>query len=229
MKTRLFLLLFFSFIIFFCVSAQRSNKKISITGRVTDLYSCPIYGALIMIDGKTTPAKTDDKGFYKLKVKTTASHIGVFTTTFGVKEVPINGRSVINFNLDQVNTIFQGKDTSIISDDVVNEGYGFTKKGSITRPVSKTDVSGKEYSSFSSIYDVLRTLPNVNVSGNSVTVRGVATTGNTSPLFVVNGVAVSSINTINPSMIKTIEVLKGSSASVYGVQGANGVILIQLK
>ena len=107
--------------------------------------------------------------------------------------------------------------------------YGFTKKGNITRPVSKTDVSGVEYSSFSSIYDVLRTLPNVNVSGNSVTVRGVTTTGNTSPLFVVNGVAVSSINTINPSMIKTIEVLKGSSASVYGVQGANGVILIQLK
>ena len=90
-------------------------------------------------------------------------------------------------------------------------------------------MSGKEYSSFSSIYDVLRTLPDVNVSGSSVTVRGVGTTGNSSPLFVVNGVTVSSINTINPSMVKSIEVLKGSAASIYGVQGANGVILIQLK
>ena len=229
MKTRLFLLLILSFIVFFDVSAQKSNKKITITGRVTDLYSSPVYGALIMIDGKTTSAKTNDKGFYKIKVKPSASQIGVFTTTLGVKEVPINGGSVVNFNLDQVNTVFQGKETSSVSDEVVNEGYSFAKKGSITKPVSKTDVSGKEYSSFSSIYDVLRTLPDVNVSGSSVTVRGVGTTGNSSPLFVVNGVTVSSINTINISMVKSIEVLKGSAASIYGVQGANGVILIQLK
>ena len=67
------------------------------------------------------------------------------------------------------------------------------------------------------------------VSGNSVTIRGINTTGSSTPLFVVNGRTVNSINGIDPSMVKSIEVLKGPSASVYGLQGANGVIIIHLK
>jgi len=53
--------------------------------------------------------------------------------------------------------------------------------------------------------------------------------GNTSVLFVVNGTIVRSISGIDPAMVKSIEVLKGPSASVYGMEGANGVIVIQLK
>jgi TonB-dependent starch-binding outer membrane protein SusC len=67
------------------------------------------------------------------------------------------------------------------------------------------------------------------VSGSAVTIRGVGTTGSSSPLFVVNGITTTSISGINPSIVKSIEVLKGPAASVYGLQGANGVILIQLK
>jgi TonB-dependent SusC/RagA subfamily outer membrane receptor len=226
MKIKLFLLLLISFIAFFDSPAQKNNKKIIITGRVTDLYSSPVSGALIMIDGKNTTAKTDAKGFYKIKVKSSASQIGVFTTITGVKEEPVNGRTVVNFNLDKIFTLLPGAG---ISEEVVNEGYGTAKKGNISKPVSKTDVSGKEYSSFSSIYDILRTLPDVMMSGSNVTVRGVGTTGSSAPLFVVNGITVSSISNINPSTVKSIEVLKGPAASVYGLQGANGVILIQLK
>jgi TonB-dependent starch-binding outer membrane protein SusC len=53
--------------------------------------------------------------------------------------------------------------------------------------------------------------------------------GNTAPLFVENGTPMSSIDAISPSMIKSIEVLKGPAASVYGIDGANGVIIIKLK
>jgi len=69
----------------------------------------------------------------------------------------------------------------------------------------------------------------LTVSGNSVTVRGVSSIGSSTPLFVVNGTTVSSVNGIDPAMVKSIEVLKGPSASVYGLQGANGVIIIRLK
>jgi TonB-dependent SusC/RagA subfamily outer membrane receptor len=229
MKIKLFLLLLISFIAFFDSPAQKNNKKIIITGRVTDLYSSPVSGALIMIDGKNTTAKTNDLGNYKIKVKPTASQIGVFTTFTGVKEEPIKGRTVINFNLDkffslQPNAGKVGKD-----EEVVNEGYGAIKKSNISKPVTKSDVSGNEYAAFSSIYEVLRTVPGVMVSGSSVSIRGVGTMGSSSPLFVVNGRTVSSINGINPSMVKSIEVLKGPAASVYGLQGANGVIVIQLK
>jgi TonB-dependent SusC/RagA subfamily outer membrane receptor len=227
MKIKLFLLLLISFIAFFDSPAQKNNKKITITGRVTDLYSSPVSGALIMIDGKNTTAKTDAKGDYKIKVKPLASQIGVFTTITGVKEEPINERTVINFSLNKI--ILQQGSGSTVSEEVVNEGYGTAKKGNISKPVTRSDVSGREYSSFSSIYDVLRTVPDVMVSGTNVTVRGVGSTGSTSPLFVVNGITVSSVSSINPSTVKSIEVLKGPSASVYGLQGANGVILIQLK
>jgi len=229
MKTRLFLLLLLSIIAFFDVSAQKSNKKIKITGRVTDLYSSPVSGALIMIDGNTTGVKTNYKGNYKIKVHLSAKEIGVFTTVTGVKEEPIDGRTVVDFNLDKIITVVQDAGTGDVSEDVVNAGYGTARKGDLSKPVTKSDVSGKEYSSFSSIYDVLRTVPDVMVSGTNVTIRGVGTTGSRDPLFVVNGVTVRSISTINPSTVKSIEVLKGSAASVYGLQGANGVILIQLK
>lgn len=173
MKIKLFLLLLLSFIAFFDVSAQKNNKKITITGRVTDVYNSPVSGAFIMIDGKTTTTKTNDKGLYKVKIKPIASQIGVFTTITGVKEEPINGRTVVNFNLDKIITLQPGIGTGGVSEDVVNEGYGVTKKGNLSKPVTKSDVSGIEYSSFSSIYDVLRTVPDIMVSGSSVTVRGV--------------------------------------------------------
>jgi TonB-dependent SusC/RagA subfamily outer membrane receptor len=229
MKIKLFLLTFISFLLFFDIAAQKNNNKITITGRVTDLYRSPVSGALIMIDGKNTAAKTGDKGQYKIKVKSSAAVIGVFTTVTGAKEEPINGRTVINFELNKVITLLQGVGTSGVSEEVINEGFGTAKKGNISKPVSKSDVSGNEYSSFSSIYDVLKTVPGVTVSGTSVTVRGVGTTGSSSALFVINGITTSSISGINPSTVKSIEVLKGPAASVYGLQGANGVILIQLK
>jgi TonB-dependent SusC/RagA subfamily outer membrane receptor len=226
MKIKLFLLTLIFFAMFFDISAQKNNKKITITGKLTDLYYSPVSGVLIMIDGKTIESKTNSKGLYKIKVKPSAQKIGIFTTSTEVKEEPINGRTTINFNLDKFipRQLNAGTD-----DEVVNEGYNVARKKDITKPVTKTDISGNEYASFSSIYEILKTIPGLTVSGKSVTVRGISTWGSSTPLFVVNGTPVNSIDAINPSMVKSIEVLKGPSASVYGLQGANGVIIIRLK
>ncbi|MCX6260913.1 MAG: TonB-dependent receptor plug domain-containing protein [Bacteroidia bacterium] len=229
MKTKLFLLTLIFFTVFFDISAQKGNKKNTITGKVTDLYNSPVPGAFIMIDGKNIERKTDSKGFFKIKVKSSAQKIGIFTTFAEVKEEPINGRTIINFNLDKIVPRQLNAGTSFSDDEVVNEGYNVSRKRNITNPVTKTDVSGNEYASFSSIYEILKTIPGLTVSGNRVTVRGVNTTGSSTPLFVVNGTPVNSIDAINPSMVKSIEVLKGPSGSVYGLQGANGVIIIRLK
>jgi TonB-dependent SusC/RagA subfamily outer membrane receptor len=229
MKTKLFLLILVFFMVFFDLAAQKAGKKIVITGRVTDLYSSPVSGAFIMIDGESTGRKTDVKGFFNVKVKPSAKQIGVFTTFTEMKEEPINGRTTVNFTLDKIvpRPVNAARVTS--DDEVVDEGYNVARKRNISKPVTRTDVSGNEYASFSSIYEVLRTIPGLTVSGTSVTVRGISTLGSSSPLFVVNGTTVNSINGIDPAMVKSIEVLKGPSASIYGLQGANGVIIIKLK
>ncbi len=229
MKIRLFLLTLIFFSLFFDMAAQKANKKIAITGKVTDLYNNPVSGVIIMIDGKSTDRKTDNKGFFKINVKSSALKIGIFTTFTEAGEEPINGRTTINFILDKFVPRQQNAGTDISDNEVVNEGYSVSRKKNITKPVTKTDVTGKEYASFSSIYEMIRTVPGVMVSGNSVTIRGTGTTGSSAPLYVVNGTPVNSISGIDPSMVKSIEVLKGPSASVYGLQGANGVILIRLK
>jgi len=229
MKIKLFLLTIIFFTGFFDLSAQKTNKRITITGKVTDLYNSPVSGAFIMIDGKSTERKTNVKGLFKVKVKPSAQRIGIFTTFTELKEEPINGRTTINFNLDKFVPQQLNAGSGVSNDEVIDEGYSVARKKNITKPVTKSDVSGNEYASFSSIYEILRTVPGVAVSGNSVTVRGISTTGSSAPLFVVNGTTVNSISGIDPSMVKSIEVLKGPSASVYGLQGANGVIIIHLK
>ena len=229
MKIKLFLLTLIFFTMFFDLSAQKTGKKLVITGKVTDLYNSPVSGAIIMIDGESTESKTNVKGLYKVKVKPSALRIGIFTTFAEVKEEPINGKTTINFNLDKFIPMQLNAGASIPDDEVINEGYNVARKRNISKPVTKSDVSGNEYASFSSIYEILRTIPGLTVSGNSVTVRGVSSIGSSAPLFVVNGTTVSSVNGIDPAMVKSIEVLKGPSASVYGLQGANGVIIIKLK
>lgn len=225
MKIKLFLLPLILFTMIIDLSAQKTDKKLTITGKVTDLYYSPVSGVFIMIDGKSTGKKTNIKGLFKVKVKPSAQRIGIFTTFTETIEEPINGRTTINFNLDKFIPLQINDGNGVSDDEVINEGYGVSRKRNITKPVTKTDVSGNAYASFSSIYEILRTIPGLMVTGNSVTVRG----SHTTPLYVVNGTTVSSIGGIDPAMVKSVEVLKGPSASVYGLQGANGVIIIHLK
>ena len=208
--------------------AQKSGKKLTITGKVVDANRSPISNITVLLDGKESNRKTDKEGNYKVKIKPDVQNIGIFTTSTGIVEEPVNGRTTINFTLENyiANAI---PDLSLSEEEVIEEGYGVSRKRDLTKSITKADVSGKEYITFNSIYEMLQTIPGIYVSGSNVTVRGISTTGNSSPLFVVNGSPVNSINGIDPAMVKTIEVLKGPAASVYGIQGANGVIIIKLK
>lgn len=192
------------------INAQKAPKKITITGRVTGEYNSAVKDALIMIDGKASSESTNKYGFYKIRVKPGTLMIGVFVPNEGVKEKPVNGRTVIDFNFEK-NTQFKSEETSPREiADQMNE--------------SKHVV----YANFSNIYEVLKTIQGVTVSGTQVFIRGIGSINDTTPLFVVDGVIVNSIADISPSNIKSIELLKGPDAAVYGVRGGNGVILITL-
>ncbi len=211
-------------------SGQKSNNKITITGSVLDATQRPVMNAIIMIDGIRTNYFTDPDGNYKIKVKRDAEKLGIFTFSNGIIEEPISGRTIINFTLGKLDSQKENIREDASGEEEISVGYGTVKKKDLTTQVNKIDGTNKKYASYSSIYDMIRgELAGVQVVGKSIKVQGANSFNlSTEPLLVIDGMVVSSIDDIPPQMVKSIEVLKGSSASIYGSRGANGVIIITL-
>ena len=206
---------------------QKANKKITITGIVLDAKQKPVEGAAIFIDKIKTTSVTDQKGYYKIKVNPDAKEILVFSLFNGASKEVINGRISINFTLTGKSTEPANKDKTD-QNKTVNVGYGTVQKKDVTTPVGVIDGQDPTLASYQSIYDMIRgRIPGVEVTGESIKISGSSSLNvSTEPLFVVDGVIVNNIDDISPQTVKSIEVLKGPAASVYGTRGANGVILI---
>jgi len=212
------------------IHAQKPAKKITITGEVRDQNKFPVPGANILIDDVNSNILTTQNGTYKIKVKRTAQKISIVSPA-GLAEEAINGRTTINFNL-KGSVLGQVKNQGMRpGDEEINIGYGNVKKRDLLQSVGKVDGTNNKYASYSSIYEMIKgEVAGVEVIGTSIRIRGTSSLmSGTQPLLVVDGVTVNSIDNILPMMVKSIEVLKGSGAAIYGSRGANGVILITLK
>ncbi len=212
-------------------NGQKSGKKIIITGVVTDLKQQPVAGAPIFVDNVKTNVTTNDKGFYKVKVSPDAKEILAFSLFLGAAQSPINGQTTVNLILTGNNTASPGKNARPNqNEEEVNVGYGTAKKKDLTMSVGSIDGQHQQFVGYQNIYEMIKgRVPGVEVNGTSIVIRGVSSLNLSSePLFVVDGVIVPNIDGIDPQIVKSIEVLKGAAASIYGTQGANGVILITL-
>jgi TonB-dependent starch-binding outer membrane protein SusC len=231
MKSRIIFILLLALIPAGFASAQKKAEKITITGQVMDASQYPVQGAEILIDGSKSGISTNKKGMYKVKVKPTVKKIGIYTTPPTVIQEAINGRTSINFTLNDsiVKEIYKLKNA--YGEETVNVGYGTQKRKNTTTSVGRIDGRQERFASYNSIYDMMRgELPGVVVTGNNVRIREASTIlGESEPLYVVDGTPITNIESIQPQMVKTIEVLKGSAASIYGTRGSNGVIIITLK
>jgi len=229
MRTRIIFCLIFVMISFNISSGQKAGKKITITGHVVDGTQAYVANAIVMIDGKKTETLTNSKGYFKIKVIPGSTKIGILTMSNGVLEEPLDGRKTINFTFPGSVAAQPGVKVDP-GDETVDIGYGSVKKRSMTGTVSKIDGTNPKYASYRNIYDMLRgEVPGVQVSGTSIRIQGASSLMlSTEPLFVVDGMVVNSISDIQPFTVKSIEILKGASASIYGSRGANGVILIKL-
>jgi TonB-dependent SusC/RagA subfamily outer membrane receptor len=228
MRTRIIFCLILLMISFNISSGQKAGKKVTITGHVVDETQAYVANAIVMIDGKKTDTFTNAKGYFKIKVIPGSSTIGILTTT-GILEEPLDGRKTINFTFQGSVPVQPGAKANP-DDETVDIGYGSVRKKSMTGSVSKIDGTNPKYASYRSIYDMLRgEVPGVQVTGTSIRIQGASSLMlSTEPLFVVDGMVVNSIADIQPYTVKSIEILKGSSAAIYGSRGANGVILIKL-
>jgi len=230
MKTQILLSLFLSVLVSVnVVTAQ--NKNLTITGYVREADSSAIKGAMIMIDRILSSVTTDEKGFYKIKVKSDAGMITVITENNRAKSDLINGRTSIDFILGNSGEVQGFINAENPEDEIVDIGITNVNSKSLSSTINTLDVSGDENSAYQDIYDMIAgRIPGVDVAGKKVRIRGVnSMVSNNDPLFVVNSIPLNSIDHILPQDVESISVLKGPSATIYGSRGVNGVIVIKLK
>jgi len=229
MKTRIFLSLIV-LMVSFCISeGQKTGSKVTITGKVVDGTDAAVANAFILIDGEKTDYVTDRNGNYKIKVSKDNTKIGVFTPSNGMIEEVIDRRTLINFRFTG-SVPYPNNAKTEIDNEVIDVGYRNARKKTLTSPVSEIKGTKLKYSSYNNIYDLIRgEVPGVSVNGRSIMIRSTTTVnGSTEPMFVVDGVPVNTIDNIQPVDVRSISILKGSSAAIYGTRGSNGVIIINL-
>ncbi len=223
-----------------------------ITGKVTDIKTKdPLPGATIKLEGTSFATVTNPDGEYSLSVPNLSGKISVSYIGFLPKVVDIQNRKKIDIELEAAVSVLE---------DVVVIGYGTAKKSDITGSVAsiteKDFNKGVNVSAEQLIAGKVAGVQIVQSSGEpgggiTVNIRGMGSlnAGN-SPLYVVDGFPIDNssavsgtganftgmrtarnpLNSINPSDIASIEVLKDASATaIYGSRGANGVVMITTK
>jgi TonB-dependent SusC/RagA subfamily outer membrane receptor len=123
-----------------------------------------------------------------------------------------------------------GPSRYVSEEEQVDIGYGLQNKSEATTAVSNVKVQKTESQTYSDMYAYLRgRVPGVMVtSDNRIIIRGIGTNSDaTDPLILVDGVQMTDLSTINPSDVKSVDVIKDGSSAIYGMQGANGVIIIK--
>jgi TonB-dependent SusC/RagA subfamily outer membrane receptor len=236
MKKKLIFLLIISLFIVNGSQAQNKKraKKIALKGLVIDTENNPIKNASVFIDGKNCKKLSDEEGRFKLKIKPNVKTVMVFTIAQGATEIAYQGEEELTFVLKAVEGILENdlNATNIKASGFVNTSYIKAHKRNLTTKMSRNNKNMiKNADHYLTIYDMIQgESAGVTVSGSTIRIRGVGSlVMSTTPLFIVNGIPVSSIDYVSPSQVKSISILKGSSAALYGVRGANGVIVITLK
>lgn len=220
----------FLMLIFALLSGVTYGQQVQVSGTVTDNGNMPLIGVTIVEVGTTNGVVTNSDGKYSFSVKDGSSVLRFSYIGFRTSEVEVGNQSVVNVVLTE--------DLAQL-DEVVVTGYGVQKKSDLTGAVSS--VSGENISRIpiSNIDQAMQgQAAGVQITSKSgrpgesadIQIRGISSINGTQPLIVIDGVAGGDLNSINPSDIASVEVLKdASSSAIYGSTGGNGVILITTK
>ncbi len=212
--------------------ASWAQAQTQITGVVTDETGEPLIGASVIEKGTSSGTATDFDGNFTLFVKDASKAVlSVSYVGFTTAEVPVNGHTELKIVLQESSTALE---------EVVVVGYGQQKKESVVGAISQVGSKDLlETPSANLSQAITGKIPGVITSQTSgapgaddamIYIRGRATfAGDAQPLILVDGIE-RSFSQIAPDDIETISVLKDASATaVYGVRGANGVMLITTK
>lgn len=209
-----------------------AQEPVTVTGNVSDNLGAIVY-ATIVVEGQNTGAVTDFDGNFSIEVKNPETAV-LKITYMGMEDVTeaLNGRT------SGINIVM--KEALGELDEVVIIGYGTQKRANITGAIASVKGADLEKVPTTSVAEAMvGRLPGVQVTsadgspGAEVMIRvrgGGSITEDNSPLILVDGFEVSSLNDIPPTDIESIEVLKdAASTAIYGARGANGVVLVTTK
>ncbi|RZK54118.1 MAG: SusC/RagA family TonB-linked outer membrane protein, partial [Pedobacter sp.] len=202
-------------------------QNVTVKGVVTD-GKLPVPGVGVTVKGTTNATVTNPDGEYSISVP--ANSILVFSSIgFSPREVEVKNQTVIN--------VAMATSTQDL-EQVVVVGYGTQKRKDVTGSISS--VSGEDIARMpavnplASLQGKVAGLTVVNSGGAGsqpvIRIRGIASTNNATPLYVVDGSIQDNIDYLNPADIESIDLLRdASSSAIYGLRGANGVIAITTK
>ena len=214
------------------VAMAQSVQTTQVTGLVTDKQKEPLIGVTVTLVGTETRAITDADGMFRINVPAKSGTTLEFNYIgFASKQVKVNGSRLLNVMLEEETNEFT---------EVVVTGYTSQKKASIIGAIETVKPGELQFGS-------TRTLSN-NLAGklsgviaiqrsgepgyddSSFWIRGISTfSGNKKPLVLIDGVE-RDLDNVDVSEIESFSILKDASASaMYGVRGANGVIVITTK
>ena len=202
----------------------------SVSGVVTDGSGDPLIGASVLVKDTNNGTITDIDGSFNLNVPNDAQMLQVSYTGYTTQDIDITGQSSVNISL--------AEDAEIL-DEVVVIGYGRQKKSVVTGAVGKVEVEelvtrspGQLQAAVQGKVAGIAITPTSGApdAGFKVRIRGTGSNGPSEPLYIVDGMRTRDISFIEAVNISSFEVLKdAAAASIYGAEGANGVVLITTK
>ena len=212
-----------------CLFPLGAMAQSVVKGTVNDEAGEPVIGATVKVQGSQKGTITDFDGNFSVEAAPNAtlviSYVGYIT-----QNVNVAGKNNLVITMREDNTTLN---------DVVVIGYGTMKKKLVTG--ATVQVKGEDIAKLNTtnaLEAMQSSTPGVQITqsssqpgkGYKVYIRGIGTTGNSAPLYVIDGVAGGSLDDINPNDIESIDVLKdAASAAIYGARAANGVILVTTK
>jgi TonB-dependent starch-binding outer membrane protein SusC len=218
----------------FCIFTSNTfaqDVRQNITGTVSDASTGePIIGVNIVIEGTITGTISDAMGNYMLEVINEEAVLSFSYMGYQSQNIKVAGKTIINVSLvAEVKGI----------EEIVVIGYGTQKRSDLTGVVSKIDVEDLQKLSSPSVDQALQgQASGVYVTRNSgapgdaakIYIRGQGSINNTDPLWIIDGIKSTAGSNFNMNDVESIEILKdASAAAIYGVEAANGVILVTTK
>lgn len=212
--------------------ALHAQQKKVVTGTVTDKEGAPLVGVTVLVKGTSVGTTTQGDGRYELEIPAGGEVLQFSFLGMDTQEAAIGSRTAIDVSLASSTTGI---------DEVVVVGYGTLTKRELSSSVGslRSDDLDNRTSAFNIMQDMagkIAGVKNVSFSGkpggaSALRIRGMGSiNAGSDPIYVLDGVVGVNPQLINPANVESIDVLKDAAAtSMYGAQGANGVVIITTK